>query len=59
MTFLGDVRAETKRVNWPTTKQVRATTVVVILTVVFFGIYFWILDTLFTAAVGRLLQWGG
>ena len=58
-TFLGEVRAETRRVNWPTTKQVRATTVVVILTVFFFGVYFGILDWIFTAAVGRLLRWGG
>lgn len=56
--FLEEVRAETRRVTWPTWKQIRVTTVVVILTVFFFGIYFWILDTLFTAAVGRLLQWG-
>ena len=58
-TFLGEVRAETKRVNWPTTKQIRATTVVVILTVFFFGVYFGVLDWIFTAAVGRLLRWGG
>lgn len=58
-TFLGEVRAETQRVNWPTTKQIRATTVVVILTVFFFGVYFGILDWIFSAAVGRLLRWGG
>ena len=58
-TFLGEVRAETRRVNWPTTKQIRATTVVVILTVFFFGVYFGVLDWIFTAAVGRLLRWGG
>ena len=58
-TFLGDVRAETLRVTWPTRKQVQGTTVVVILTVFFFGIYFGILDWIFSAAVGRLLQWGG
>ena len=57
--FLGDVRAETKRVSWPSSQQIRATTVVVILTVFFFGTYFGILDWIFTAVVGRLLQWGG
>ena len=57
-TFLGEVRAETRRVTWPTWKQIRVTTVVVIMTVFFFGMYFWVLDTLFTAAIGRLLQWG-
>ena len=58
-TFLGDVRAETQRVTWPTKKMIRATTVVVIVTVFFFGLYFAILDYIFSNLVGRLLQWGG
>ena len=57
-TFLEDVRAETRRVTWPSAKQVRATTVVVIVTVFFFGAYFGILDWVFTRAVGWILQWG-
>ena len=57
-TFLEDVRAETRRVTWPSAKQVRATTVVVIVTVFFFGAYFGILDWVFTRAIGWLLQWG-
>jgi preprotein translocase subunit SecE len=54
--FLGDVRAELRRVTWPTRKQVQATTVVVIVTVFFFGAYFGILDWIFTRAVRWLLQ---
>ena len=57
--FLEDVRAETKRVTWPSMRQVRATTVVVIVTVFLFGAYFGILDWFFTRAVGWILQWGG
>ena len=56
--FLGDVRAETKRVTWPTAQQIRVTTVVVILTVFFFGTYFGILDWIYTRAVGWILQRG-
>ncbi|MBF8305056.1 MAG: SecE subunit of protein translocation complex [Acidobacteria bacterium] len=57
--FLGDVRAETQRVTWPTRKQIQVTTVVVIVTVFFFGFYFAVLDYIFSDLVGRLLQWGG
>jgi len=57
--FLGDVRAETKRVTWPSMQQIQATTVVVIITVFMFGAYFGILDWFFTRAVGWILQWGG
>ena len=57
-TFLGDVRAELRRVTWPTRRQVQATTVVVIVTVFFFGAYFGILDWVFTRAIGWLLRMG-
>ncbi len=56
--FLDEVRSETKRVTWPTFTQIRATTVVVILTVFFFGVYFGILDWIFNNVVRRLLRLG-
>ena len=56
--FLGDVRSEAKRVTWPSLMQIRSTTVVVILTVFFFGIYFGILDWLFNNVIRRLLRLG-
>ena len=37
--FLSEVRNETGRVTWPSRKEVYATTVVVILTSMFFGVY--------------------
>ena len=42
--FLSEVRNELKRVTWPSQKEVYATTVVVILTSLFFGIYLFALD---------------
>ena len=42
--FLSEVRNELKRVTWPSQKEVYATTVVVILTSAFFGIYLFVLD---------------
>jgi len=51
--FLSEVRNELKRVTWPSQKEVYATTVVVILTSVFFGIYLFALDQLLLSGV----QW--
>ena len=51
-TFLTEVRNELKRVTWPSRKEVYATTVVVILTSIFFGIYLWLVDLGF----GRVVQ---
>jgi preprotein translocase subunit SecE len=42
--FLSEVRNELKRVTWPSQKEVYATTVVVILTSAFFGVYLFVLD---------------
>jgi preprotein translocase subunit SecE len=38
------VRNETGRVTWPSRKEVYATTIVVILTSIFFGVYLWGVD---------------
>jgi preprotein translocase subunit SecE len=46
-TFLTEVRNELKRVTWPSRKEVYATTVVVILTSLFFGVYLFALDYMF------------
>ena len=47
--FLVDVRAELGRVTWPTRREVWATTVVVILISVFFGLYLWFVDLVLSA----------
>ena len=51
--FLSEVRNELKRVTWPSQKEVYATTVVVILTSLFFGVYLFTLDQILLGAV----QW--
>ncbi|HMK24128.1 MAG TPA: preprotein translocase subunit SecE [Terriglobales bacterium] len=43
-TFYNDVRTEMKKVTNPSMKEVQATTVVVIITVFIFGLYFWLVD---------------
>jgi preprotein translocase subunit SecE len=50
--FLAEVRNETARVTWPSRKEVYATTLVVILTSIFFGIYLYGIDVLFSAIIG-------
>ena len=42
--FFSEVRNELKRVTWPSQKEVYATTVVVILVSIFFGLYLFALD---------------
>ena len=51
--FLSEVRNELKRVTWPSQKEVYATTVVVILTSAFFGLYLFVLDV----GLNNLVQW--
>ncbi len=49
--FLSEVRNELKRVTWPSQKEVYATTVVVILTSIFFGLYLFGIDQALLAIV--------
>ena len=61
--FLRDVRAEMKKVVWPGWKEVRATTGVVIIATFLFGLFFFIVDNVFRAAImgphGLLHRLGG
>ena len=51
-TFLHEVRVEMRQVTWPTRHEVFVTTWVVIVTVAFFGVYFFAVD----AGVGWFVQ---
>jgi preprotein translocase subunit SecE len=55
-TFLVEVRNELKRVTWPSRKEVYATTVMVILTSIFFGVFLWTVDLLLDAALRWLFR---
>ena len=52
-TFFTEVRNEMRRVTWPSRREVYATTVVVILTSAFFGLYLWGLDL----AIDKVIRW--
>ena len=49
--FLHDVRVEMKQVNWPSRPDVWSTTIVVTVTVAFFGVFFCMTDWHFKQAV--------
>jgi preprotein translocase subunit SecE len=61
--FLSDVRAEMRKVVTPTWKEVRVTTGVVIIATFLFGLFFFIVDNIFNAAIlgphGILSKLGG
>jgi preprotein translocase subunit SecE len=50
--YVGELRDEMKLVTWPSWKQVRATTIVVIVAVFAFAAYFAVVDEL----VGRAIE---
>jgi preprotein translocase subunit SecE len=54
--FLSEVKAELKKVTWPSKEEVRSTTVVVIATTFFFGFYLWGLDLVFSEVLSRFLK---
>jgi preprotein translocase subunit SecE len=54
--FLTDVRAEMRKVVTPSRKEVQATTTVVIVAVFIFGVYFFLVDGIFSYGMNRLLQ---
>jgi preprotein translocase subunit SecE len=54
--FLQEVRNETARVTWPGKKEVYATTIVVILTSIFFGLYLYGVDLILNGIVGWIFR---
>jgi preprotein translocase subunit SecE len=55
-TFLIEVRNELKRVTWPSSKEVYATTFVVILVSIVFGLYLFGVDYLLNSLVSVIFR---
>ena len=51
-----DVKAELKRVVWPSFKKVKQNTIIVLLFVLIVGAVIWILDWLFSAGMALLIK---
>ena len=54
--YVDELRAEMRRVTWPSWTQVRATTTVVIVAVFAFAAYFFVVDMLVTKLVSKILK---
>jgi preprotein translocase subunit SecE len=53
--YFDEVKTEMRRVSWPTWPQVRATTGVVIAAVFLFAGYFFVVDSIVSAAINKIL----
>ena len=52
--FLKEVRAELRKVTWPSRSEVVNTTIVVIISIVFFGFFLFFMDILFGWLISQL-----
>jgi len=58
--FLRDVRAEMKRVSWPTADDVTKTTAITLVAVIFFAVYLFLVDRIWAfllLQLNHLLNW--
>lgn len=54
--FFREVRAELKKVSWPSRQELISHTGVVFIAVAFVGVLIWIMDTLLTKIIGFLIR---
>jgi preprotein translocase subunit SecE len=54
--YFEELQTEMKRVTWPSWKQVRATTLVVIIAVFAFAAYFAVIDQIFLSLINKLFN---
>jgi preprotein translocase subunit SecE len=54
--YFEELQTEMRRVTWPSWKQVRATTVVVIIAVFAFAAYFAVIDQIFLSLINKLFN---
>ncbi len=52
--FLKEVRAEMKKVTWPSKNEVYSTTIVVLIATFFFGFYLFFMDIIFSWIITRI-----
>jgi preprotein translocase subunit SecE len=54
--FLSDVRGEMRKVVTPSRKEVEATTATVVIAVFLFGLFFFVVDSIFDVGLHQLLS---
>ena len=52
-TFLSEVGSEMRKTSWPKSKELTKYTIVVLATVIFFSLYFLLIDS----GISELLRW--
>ncbi len=52
--FLKEVKAELKKVTWPSKNEVYSTTIVVLIATFFFGFYLYFMDIIFSWVITRI-----
>jgi preprotein translocase subunit SecE len=57
--FLRDTRAEMRRVSWPTANEVKNTTIITLIAVIFFAIYLFGVDRVWSFLIDHLRTWLG
>jgi preprotein translocase subunit SecE len=57
--FLREVRAELRKVTWPSRNEVYSTTIVVIFATVFFGFYLFFMDVVFSWLITKIKTFFG
>jgi preprotein translocase subunit SecE len=57
--FLRDTRAEMRRVSWPTANEVKNTTIITLIAVIFFAIYLFGVDRVWSFLIDHLRSWLG
>ena len=57
--FLREVKAEMKKVTWPSRNEVYSTTIVVIFATIFFGFYLFFMDVVFSWLITKVKDFFG
>jgi len=57
--FLRDTRAEMRRVSWPNATHVKNSTIITLVAVVFFAVYLFGIDRVWSFLIGYLKSWLG
>ena len=52
--FLREVRAELKKVTWPSRNEIYSTTLIVIIATFFFGFYLYFMDVVFSWVIANI-----
>jgi preprotein translocase subunit SecE len=57
--FVRDTRAEMRRVSWPTMNEVKNTTIITLIAVIFFALYLFGVDRVWAFLIDHLFTWLG